>query len=50
LLILQGDSWLKRTTPISVIQEQIDEFIKNVVLPKQTGRKKVRRRAPRLDA
>lgn len=44
LLILQADSWLKRTTPISVIQGQIDEFIKNVVAPKRTGRKKVRRK------
>ncbi|HEY5526006.1 MAG TPA: 2-hydroxyacyl-CoA dehydratase family protein [Candidatus Anoxymicrobiaceae bacterium] len=45
LLVLQGDSWLKRTTPISVIQEQIDEFIKNVVVPKSSGRKKVRHRS-----
>ena len=43
LLILQADSWLKRTTPISVIQQQVDEFIKNVVAPKRSGRKKVRR-------
>jgi benzoyl-CoA reductase/2-hydroxyglutaryl-CoA dehydratase subunit BcrC/BadD/HgdB len=45
MLNLQGDSWLKRTTPISVIQKEIDEFIKNVVLPKRAGRKKVRKRA-----
>jgi len=45
MLALQGDSWLKRTTPISVIQQEIDEFIKNVVLPKRTGKRKVRRRA-----
>ncbi|HEY5494091.1 MAG TPA: 2-hydroxyacyl-CoA dehydratase family protein [Candidatus Anoxymicrobiaceae bacterium] len=44
LLILQGDSWLRRTTPISVIQEEIDEFINNVVVPKQAGRRKVRNR------
>ncbi len=43
LLVLQADSWLKRTTPMSVIQQQIDEFIKNVVAPKRSGRKKVRR-------
>jgi benzoyl-CoA reductase/2-hydroxyglutaryl-CoA dehydratase subunit BcrC/BadD/HgdB len=48
LLILQGDSWLKRTTPISVIQEQISEFVNNVVVPKQSGRKKVRRRAAKV--
>ena len=34
-LILQGDSWIKRMTPISVLQELIDEFVKNVV--KQRG-------------
>jgi benzoyl-CoA reductase/2-hydroxyglutaryl-CoA dehydratase subunit BcrC/BadD/HgdB len=45
MLNLQGDSWLKRTTPISVIQKEIDEFIKNVVLPKRVGKKKVRKRA-----
>ncbi len=44
LLVLQGDSWLRRTTPIGVIQEQIDEFISNVVVPKQAGRRKVRKR------
>jgi benzoyl-CoA reductase/2-hydroxyglutaryl-CoA dehydratase subunit BcrC/BadD/HgdB len=47
MLSLQGDSWLKRTTPMSVIQKEIDEFIKNVVLPKRTGKRKVRRHAPR---
>jgi benzoyl-CoA reductase/2-hydroxyglutaryl-CoA dehydratase subunit BcrC/BadD/HgdB len=45
MLNLQGDSWLKRTTPISVVQKDIDEFIKNVVLTKRAGRKKVRKRA-----
>ncbi|MBU1671760.1 MAG: 2-hydroxyacyl-CoA dehydratase family protein [Actinobacteria bacterium] len=44
MLVLQGDSWLKRTTPIGVIQEQIDEFIKNVVSEKRTGKRKIRRR------
>jgi benzoyl-CoA reductase/2-hydroxyglutaryl-CoA dehydratase subunit BcrC/BadD/HgdB len=44
MLALQGDSWLKRTTPMSVIQEEIDEFVKNVVLPKRAGKRKVRRR------
>lgn len=44
MLILQGDSWLKRTTPMSVIQHQIDEFIKNVVAKERAGRRKVRRK------
>jgi len=44
LLILQADSWLKRTTPIGVLQGQIDEFVKNVVVPKRSGRTKVRRK------
>lgn len=43
-LALQGDSWLKRTTPMSVIQQEIDEFIKNVVVPRRSGRRKIRRR------
>ncbi len=34
-LILQGDSWIKRMTPVSVLQELIGEFVKNVV--KQRG-------------
>lgn len=44
MLALQGDSWLKRTTPMTVIQQEIDEFIKNVVLPKSGGKRKLRRR------
>lgn len=50
MLSLQGDSWLKRTTPMSVIQQEIDEFIKNVVLPKRSGKKKVRKRAAEASA
>lgn len=30
-LILQGDSWIKRMTPMSALQEYIEEFVKNVV-------------------
>ncbi|MBN2027706.1 MAG: 2-hydroxyacyl-CoA dehydratase [Actinobacteria bacterium] len=30
-LILQGDSWIRRMTPMSALQESIDEFVKNVV-------------------
>jgi len=41
---LQGDSWIRRMTPMSVIQQEIEEFIKNVVARKSTGRRKVRRR------
>ena len=44
LLTLHGDSWRKTTTPITVIQKDIDEFIKTVVLPKKRGRKTRRRR------
>ena len=34
-LNLQGDSWIKRMTPISVLQEEIEEFITNTVLKGQ---------------
>ncbi len=30
-LVLQGDSWIKRMTPISALQESIEEFVHNVV-------------------
>jgi len=33
-LCLQGDSWIKRMTPISVLQEEISTFVDNVVDPK----------------
>lgn len=42
LLILQADSWNRQMTPISVIQQEIDEFIKNVVVKKQKPRRKLR--------
>ncbi len=45
MLAVQGDSWLKRTTPISVVQSEIDEFIKNVVVPRRSGKRKIRRQA-----
>ncbi len=47
LLILHGDSWMKTTTPISVIQENIEEFLSSVVLNKN---KKVKRRVRRREA
>jgi len=37
-LCLQGDAWLSGMTPMSALQEDIDQFVKNVV---------VKRRAPR---
>lgn len=30
-LILQGDSWIRRMTPMSALQEYIEEFVENVV-------------------
>jgi len=44
LLVLHGDSWLKTTTPITVIQMEMDEYIQNVVLRKKRPRRRVRRR------
>jgi len=44
LLVLQGDAWIKKMTPMSVIQQEIDEFVKNVVVKKSAGARKVRRR------
>ncbi len=41
-LVLQGDSWIKRMTPMSVLQEEISSFIDNVVARKTQG---ARRRA-----
>ncbi|MCJ7610359.1 2-hydroxyacyl-CoA dehydratase family protein [Candidatus Bathyarchaeota archaeon] len=38
MLVLQGDAWIKRMTPMSVIQDEIDEFIRNVVTRKKRGR------------
>lgn len=39
-LMLQGDAWIRRMTPMSVIQEQIEEFVNNVVIKRK--RKHVR--------
>lgn len=39
-LCLQGDSWMKRTTPMSVLQEEISAFVDNVVVG--TARKRRR--------
>jgi benzoyl-CoA reductase/2-hydroxyglutaryl-CoA dehydratase subunit BcrC/BadD/HgdB len=35
-LMLQGDSWIRRMTPMSVLDEQIDEFVGNVLKKKRT--------------
>lgn len=37
-LCLQGDAWLSGVTPMSVLQDNIDEFIKTVVIRKKHGR------------
>ena len=50
LLVLQGDSWIRRTTPISVIQRQIEEFINNVVASPTKPKRKVKRRKPKAAA
>jgi hypothetical protein len=50
LLVLHGDSWLKTTTPITVIQQEMEEFIGNVVLGGRRTRRKVRRRRPEARA
>ena len=51
LLILQGDSWIKRMTPIGVLQQEIDEFVKNVVLNRSTPKRSLKqRRQRRLEA
>ena len=38
MLVLQGDAWIKRMTPMSVVQDEINEFIRNVVTRKRRGR------------
>ncbi len=40
-LILQGDSWIKRMTPMSALQEYIEEFVKNVVRTEATPTREV---------
>ncbi len=34
-LCLQGDSWLSGVTPMSILQENIDQFVRNTVLKKR---------------
>lgn len=40
---LHGDSWIRTMTPISAIQEEIEQFINNVVLTKRRRRRRVAR-------
>lgn len=47
LLILQGDSWIKRMTPMSVLQQEIGEFVKNVVLNKSAPKRSIKKRRRR---
>ena len=37
---LQGDSWMKNMTPMSVIQEEIEQFVNNVVIKKRGRRRR----------
>jgi len=50
LLVLHGDSWMKTTTPITVIQQELEEFIGNVVLGAKRSRRMVRRQRPAAKA
>lgn len=50
MLILQGDSWIRRMTPMSVLQHQIDEFIQTVVADRDKPKRRVRRRKPKAGA
>ncbi len=38
-MYVQGDSWIKRMTPISVIQEEMDQFISNVMTRERKRRR-----------
>jgi benzoyl-CoA reductase/2-hydroxyglutaryl-CoA dehydratase subunit BcrC/BadD/HgdB len=48
LLVLHGDSWMKTTTPIATIQEDIDAFMRSAVIGRRAagGRRRLRRRPP----
>jgi benzoyl-CoA reductase/2-hydroxyglutaryl-CoA dehydratase subunit BcrC/BadD/HgdB len=36
-LVLQGDSWIRRMTPMSVLQEEISSFVDNVIARRPRG-------------
>lgn len=40
VLCLTGDSWIRRMTPISVLQEELSSFVDNVVVKKKARRRK----------
>jgi hypothetical protein len=42
VLALQGDAWLTGMSPMSTLQENIDEFIKNVVVKKKRVKTRAR--------
>ncbi len=44
ILILQGDSWMKKMTPMSDLQNQVEEFVNNVVARQDSGKRKIRQR------
>lgn len=44
VLALQGDAWLSGMSPMSTIQENIDEFIRNVVVKKKRAKTRGRTR------
>jgi hypothetical protein len=48
LLVLHGDSWMKTTTPIAVLQEEIEAFMRTSVIGRRAagGRRRLRRRPP----
>lgn len=48
LLVLHGDSWMKTTTPITALQEEIDGFVDAVVTPKTRPRRRRARRGVQL--
>ncbi len=37
-LMLQGDAWLRGMTPMTALEDQIDEFVRNVVMKKKAAR------------
>ena len=44
ILVLQGDSWMKKMTPMCDLQNQVEEFVNNVVAGKDSGKRKIRQR------
>jgi benzoyl-CoA reductase/2-hydroxyglutaryl-CoA dehydratase subunit BcrC/BadD/HgdB len=40
-LILQGDAWIRRMTPMSAVQEQIEEFVNTVVKQRRSPARRI---------